>query len=88
MAAGWSLGANILVCAAYCIAEPEGTAKHDVPCECMSAQVRYLGEEGADTPLVAAVSMCNPFNLVGGDLMCCLLHVCLHCGVAAVDWRS
>ncbi|GLC76834.1 hypothetical protein PLESTF_001846100 [Pleodorina starrii] len=37
LAAGWSLGANILL--------------------------RYLGEEGAATPLRAAVSMCNPFNL-------------------------
>lgn len=25
--------------------------------------VRYLGEEGAATPLSAAISMCNPFNL-------------------------
>lgn len=40
LAAGWSLGANILL--------------------------RYLGEEGQAgraTPLAAAVSMCNPFNL-------------------------
>ncbi|MEW5315800.1 MAG: hypothetical protein WDW38_007205 [Sanguina aurantia] len=37
LAAGWSLGANILL--------------------------RYLGEEGAATPLAAAVSMCNPFDL-------------------------
>eukprot|EP00195_Chlamydomonas_chlamydogama_P007473 CAMPEP_0202906248 /NCGR_PEP_ID=MMETSP1392-20130828/37919_1 /ASSEMBLY_ACC=CAM_ASM_000868 /TAXON_ID=225041 /ORGANISM="Chlamydomonas chlamydogama, Strain SAG 11-48b" /LENGTH=633 /DNA_ID=CAMNT_0049594653 /DNA_START=364 /DNA_END=2265 /DNA_ORIENTATION=- len=37
LAAGWSLGANILV--------------------------RYLGEEGSATPISAAVSMCNPFNL-------------------------
>lgn len=37
-AAGWSLGANILV--------------------------RYLGEEGAATPIAAAAAMCNPFNLV------------------------
>jgi len=36
-AAGWSLGANILV--------------------------NYLGEQGSDTPLEAAVSMCNPFDL-------------------------
>ncbi|GBF96019.1 hypothetical protein Rsub_08834 [Raphidocelis subcapitata] len=36
-AAGWSLGANILV--------------------------NYLGEEGAATPVQAAVSMCNPFDL-------------------------
>jgi predicted alpha/beta-fold hydrolase len=36
-AAGWSLGANILV--------------------------NYLGEQGEDTPLEAAVSMCNPFDL-------------------------
>jgi predicted alpha/beta-fold hydrolase len=36
-AAGWSLGANILV--------------------------NYLGEQGPDTPLAAAVSMCNPFDL-------------------------
>ena len=26
--------------------------------------VRYLGEVGKDTPIVAAVSMCNPFDLV------------------------
>lgn len=26
--------------------------------------VKYLGEEGADTPIAAAVSMCNPFDLV------------------------
>ncbi len=38
LAAGWSLGANILV--------------------------RYLGEEGAACPISAAVSMCNPFDLV------------------------
>lgn len=36
-AAGWSLGANILV--------------------------NYLGEEGPNTPVQAAVSMCNPFDL-------------------------
>ncbi|KAK9810879.1 hypothetical protein WJX73_005069 [Symbiochloris irregularis] len=41
LAAGWSLGANILV--------------------------RYLGEEGEGTPIVAAVSMCNPFDLVKSD---------------------
>lgn len=38
VAAGYSLGANVLC--------------------------RYLGEEGARTPLKAAVSLCNPFNLV------------------------
>jgi predicted alpha/beta-fold hydrolase len=38
LAAGWSLGANILL--------------------------RYLGEDGSGTPLQAAVSMCNPFDLV------------------------
>ena len=26
--------------------------------------VRYLGEEGGKVPLAAAVSLCNPFNLV------------------------
>ena len=26
--------------------------------------VRYLGEEGSKTPVAAAISMCNPFNLV------------------------
>ncbi len=26
--------------------------------------VRYLGEEGERTPIRAAISMCNPFNLV------------------------
>ena len=26
--------------------------------------VRYLGEEGEKTPIRAAISMCNPFNLV------------------------
>eukprot|EP00897_Mesotaenium_endlicherianum_P004421 jgi/Mesen1/4006/ME000211S03190 len=40
-AAGWSLGANILV--------------------------RYLGQEGEDTPLSGAVSLCNPFDLVLAD---------------------
>ena len=41
VAAGYSLGANILV--------------------------NYLGEAGAETPLAAAVSLCNPFNLVVAD---------------------
>lgn len=40
-AAGWSLGANILV--------------------------RYLGEVGEDTPLRAAISLCNPFDLTLSD---------------------
>lgn len=40
-AAGWSLGANILV--------------------------NYLGEQGPNTPLEAAVSMCNPFDLTIRD---------------------
>ena len=26
--------------------------------------VRYLGEQGSKTPIAAAVSMCNPFDLV------------------------
>lgn len=26
--------------------------------------VRYLGEEGEKSPISAAISMCNPFNLV------------------------
>lgn len=26
--------------------------------------VKYLGEEGPRTPLIAAASLCNPFNLV------------------------
>ncbi len=30
---------------------------------CNDRQLRYLGEEGAATPLKAAVSMCNPFCL-------------------------
>lgn len=30
--------------------------------------VRYLGEQGANTPIQAAVSLCNPFTLVGGGL--------------------
>lgn len=41
LAAGWSLGANILV--------------------------RYLGEQRHDTPIAAAVSMCNPFDLLLGN---------------------
>jgi hypothetical protein len=41
VAAGYSLGANILV--------------------------NYLGEAGAATPLAAAVSLCNPFDLVLAD---------------------
>lgn len=41
LAAGWSLGANILLC--------------------------YLGEEGSRTPVRAAVSLCNPFDLVASD---------------------
>ena len=47
LAAGWSLGANILV--------------------------RYLGEEGAASPISAAVSMCNPFDLVSlvSNMGCC-----------------
>lgn len=44
LAAGWSLGANILL--------------------------RYLGEEGPATPLQAAVSMCNPFNLTISNQVC------------------
>lgn len=40
-AAGWSLGANILV--------------------------RYLGEAGVDTPVKAAISLCNPFDLTLSD---------------------
>lgn len=38
LAAGWSLGGNILV--------------------------RYLGEEGANSPISAAASLCNPLDLV------------------------
>ena len=38
LAAGWSLGGNILV--------------------------RYLGEEGAASPISAAASLCNPLDLV------------------------
>ena len=38
LAAGWSLGGNILV--------------------------RYLGEEGAKSPISAAASLCNPLDLV------------------------
>lgn len=30
--------------------------------------MNYLGEEGDSTPLSAAVSLCNPFNLVECDL--------------------
>lgn len=41
VAAGYSLGANILV--------------------------NYLGEVGSETPLAAAVSLCNPFDLVVAD---------------------
>mmetsp|Transcript_35862 Transcript_35862/g.91647 ORF Transcript_35862/g.91647 Transcript_35862/m.91647 type:complete len:652 (-) Transcript_35862:188-2143(-) len=41
LAAGWSLGANILL--------------------------NYLGEEGSATPVRAAVSLCNPFDLVRSD---------------------
>ena len=58
----------------------------------MFVQVRYLGEEGANTPLVAAVSMCNPFNLVGSVRTCSLppargLHVVLQLSNAGADWQ-
>ncbi|CAG8803530.1 15943_t:CDS:2, partial [Gigaspora margarita] len=33
----------------------------------MGANVLYLGEEGENTPLIAAVSVGNPFDLVGGS---------------------
>ena len=42
LAAGWSLGGNILV--------------------------RYLGEEGANSPISAAASLCNPLDLVHTSL--------------------
>ena len=32
--------------------------------------VRYLGEEGERTPIQAAISMCNPFNLVRHTAAC------------------
>ena len=34
---------------------------------CCAANIllRYLGEEGKKTPIKAAVSLCNPFDLVG-----------------------
>ena len=88
MAAGWSLGANILVSMQYGVAKHEALNRGD-SCRCMPAQVRYLGEEGADTPLVAAVSMCNPFNLVRGVLACWPPPTrMLHCGVAADQCRG
>lgn len=46
------------------------TKPADPCCECKALTLspllcsrRYLGEEGANTPLQAAVSMCNPFEL-------------------------
>ena len=46
--------------------------------QCCAANilVRYLGEEGPATPLAAAVSMCNPFNLVSRR---CTLCRCAGC---------
>lgn len=32
--------------------------------------VNYLGEEGEATPLTAAASLCNPFNLVSCGPLC------------------
>ena len=32
--------------------------------------VRYLGEEGRQTPIQLAVSMANPFNLVRTPAVC------------------
>ena len=34
---------------------------------------RYLGEEGENTSLRAAIAMCNPFNLVGSSVIIYLL---------------
>ncbi len=36
--------------------------------------VNYLGEEGAATPLAAAASLCNPFNLVRHLYCVCSIH--------------
>ena len=37
--------------------------------------VKYLGEEGSKTPIVAAISMCNPFSLVRPHLLCTSLFI-------------
>ena len=42
-------------------------AQNGVKQESASLSCRYLGEEGSGTPLKAAVSLCNPFNLVRSD---------------------
>ena len=42
------------------------------PCTAANILVRYLGEEGAQTPIAAAASLCNPFDLVPfHQLHCC-----------------
>ena len=69
LAAGWSLGG---------VPSSRKHASHPCMAACRGVQhrraavlpaaanilVRYLGEEGPRTPVSAAVSMCNPFDLV------------------------
>lgn len=43
--------------------------------------LRYLAEEGSEAPLAGAVSLCNPFNLVGHYIQS------LHCSLHATLWN-
>jgi predicted alpha/beta-fold hydrolase len=36
-------------------------------CFCVGVEVKYLGEEGEQTPLIGAISMSNPFDFVKGE---------------------
>lgn len=68
-----------LIMHAFIVKLRQSRPDYDLLMSAANILVRYLGEEGPSTPISAAVSMCNPFNLVSHfqDQISCNIWVCL-----------
>lgn len=80
-AVGTSIGANVLVFClsiSFVLQRPLFvliglTFGYPYSFNCNLIQVKYLGEDGTDTPLVGATAVCSPWDLLVSNWHCVIL---------------
>ena len=83
-AAGWSLGGQhlslpLLQAEMLCLLHGHWDITDFQASTVANILVHYLAEEGHKTPLTAAASLCNPFDLVSSQMPFHLPHGWPHC---------